>query len=133
VFKADASGTTFLPLRSWDISAWYGQSLDNKPFLAADSSGYIYAVDPDGARVLQFNTEGKFLRGWSELIGDSISLVMPAGLAVDPQGGLWVSDASANRLLHFNLPLAPLLPELQPSSPGQFQIGPQELSPTNAR
>lgn len=131
VFQPDSSGTSFLPLRSWDINGWYGQSLDNKPFLAVDSVGNIYAVDPDGGRVLQFDTEGKFLRGWSELIGDVVALVMPAGLAVDPQGGLWVSDASANRLVHFNLPLIPLLPQILPESSGLPQIGPLELLPTN--
>ena len=53
-----------------------------------------------------------------------------AGVAVDPSGGLWVSDASSNHLIHFNLPLAPLPSQVQPPSNSQQQIGPQSSSPT---
>ncbi len=130
VFQPDASGALFTPLRQWDVSAWYGQSLDNKPFIAVDQNGYVYTTDPESGRVLQFNQDGQFLRGWTDLIGDIPALVMPAGVAVDPSGGLWVSDASADHLIHFNLPLAPLPSQVQPPSNSQQQIGPQSSSPT---
>ena len=76
--------------------------------------------------MLQFDKDGQFLRGWSELIGDIPALVMPAGVAVDPSGGLWVSDASTDHLVHFNLPLAPLPSQVQPPANSQPQIGPQD-------
>ncbi len=128
VFQADAASKTYTPLRNWDVSAWFGQSLDNKPFIALDANDNVLITDPDGGRVLEFNSEGKFLRGWTDLIGDVPALVMPAGLGVDAKGGLWVSDASqsTNRILHFSLQLAPLLPEI----PNQPQIGPQDAQPT---
>ncbi len=130
VFQPDEAGTIFTPLRQWDVSAWYGQSLDNKPFITVDQNGYVYTNDPESGRVLQFNSDGQFLRGWSELIGDIPELVMPAGLAIDPLGGLWVSDASTNHLIHFNLPLAPLPSQVQPPAQSEPQIGPQDAQPT---
>jgi len=128
VFQGDASGKTYIPLRSWDVSGWFGQSLDNKPFIAVDANSNVFITDPDVGRVLEFDSTGKFLRGWSDLIGDVPVLVMPAGVSVDANGGLWVTDASssANRILHFNLPLVPLLPVV----PNQPQIGPQDAQPT---
>jgi DNA-binding beta-propeller fold protein YncE len=131
VFQPDANGTAYIPLRTWEVNGWFGQSLDNKPFIAVDLDGNVIVTDPDGGRVLEFNAEGTFERGWSELIGDVVSLIMPAGVAVDRDGGLWVSDASSNRLLHFNLPLIPMLPQVQPQPSGELQIGPQ-ASPTSS-
>jgi predicted membrane-bound mannosyltransferase/DNA-binding beta-propeller fold protein YncE len=131
VFQPDANGTSFIPLKNWEVNGWFGQSLDNKPFISVDADGNVFVTDPDGGRVLEFNSEGVFERGWSELIGDVVNLVMPAGVAADPQGGVWVSDASSNRLLHFNLALMPMLPNVQPLAPGQQQIGPQ-VSPTTS-
>jgi predicted membrane-bound mannosyltransferase/DNA-binding beta-propeller fold protein YncE len=125
VFQADVSGTSFTPLWNWTIDGWMGQSLDNKPFIAVDADGNVYVTDPEAGRVLQFDTQGKFLRGWSSLIGENLALVMPSGLAIDRQGGLWVSDAGAQQILHFNLLLAPLAPQTVPLLPV-----PQEIQPT---
>jgi predicted membrane-bound mannosyltransferase/sugar lactone lactonase YvrE len=131
VFQPDATGTAFTPLRQWDISGWFGQSLDNKPFIAVDATGNVYVTDPESGRVLQFNSEGVFQRGWSDLLGDIPALLMPDGLAVDAQGGLWVTDASGNRLVHFNLPLIPLPSQVQPQPTAvQSQVSPQ-TSPTS--
>ena len=90
-------------LNQWNVSGWYGQSLNNKPYLAI-SDEYLYATDPELGRVLVFNLEGEF-QGYFGDIGDSISSVgMAIGLAVDSGGGLWLSDGLINQLLHFTLP-----------------------------
>jgi hypothetical protein len=34
-----------------EIVAWYGQSLDNKPYLAVDNTGNLYTSDPEDYRV----------------------------------------------------------------------------------
>lgn len=39
VFTGDASGIAYLAVRTWDVKAWFGQSIDNKPFLAVTSGG----------------------------------------------------------------------------------------------
>ena len=122
VFQPDASGTSFIPLRNWEVSAWFGQSLDNKPFLTVDASGNVFITDPDGGRVLEINSDGQFVRGWSDLVGDIPALGMPAGVALDAQGGVWVSDARTNHVLHFTLPPV--------EAPAQPQIAPQEGQPS---
>ena len=35
IFAPDSSGKNFSMIRAWEVSAWSGESLDNKPFIAA--------------------------------------------------------------------------------------------------
>jgi len=56
VFQADGVGG-FTFLREWTVSAWYGQSINNKPFLALDAANNVYITDPDGYRVLMFDSQ----------------------------------------------------------------------------
>ena len=55
------------PLRQWPISGWYGESLDNKPFIAVDTQGHVFVTDPEGYRVLEFSGNGDFIRTWGDL------------------------------------------------------------------
>jgi predicted membrane-bound mannosyltransferase/sugar lactone lactonase YvrE len=95
---------SYQPLQMWDVSAWYGQSLDNKPYLAVDDQGHVFATDPEGYRVLEFTETGEIVRFWGDysLGNDGFGLV--GSVAVDPQSGVWVSDAGNHRLMHFTLP-----------------------------
>lgn len=104
IFQPDASGTSFTPLRNWEVAAWYGQSLDNKPFIAVDNAGHVWVTDPEGYRVLEFDNQGSFVRGWGDYSTETSGFGLAAGVALDPQGGVWVSDAANNRLLHFVMP-----------------------------
>ena len=119
VFAPSPDGLTFSPLAQWDLSAWYGQSLDNKPYLAADGQGHVFITDPEAFRILEFDAQGGFVRGWGDnAIGpENVGLV--TGIAVDAQGRVWVSDARDNRLMRFTLPGAPVMtigvPSLSPS------------------
>ena len=99
-----ASDNSFQPLKSWDVVGWYGQSLDNKPYLATDSLGYVYATDPEGYRILQFTSEGDFVRYWGDLSTGPDGFGLVGGVAVDAVDGVWVSDAGNNRIMHFTLP-----------------------------
>ena len=102
-FEPDGSGS-FIPLDAWDIYGWYGQSLDNKPFLAAGDQVHVLATDPEGVRVLEFTNEGEIVRYWGDYsVGpDGFSLV--GGIAADPSAGIWVVDTGNNRLMHFQVP-----------------------------
>jgi len=104
VFEPDPSGMMFIPIAKWDLSAWYGQSLDNKPYLAVDNTGHLFVTDPDGYRVIEFNTDGTFIRYWGDYGNTAETFGMPAGIAVDASGGIWITDAGNNRLMHFTLP-----------------------------
>lgn len=95
---------TFVPERMWEIVGWYGQSLDNKPYLAVDALGMVFVVDPEGYRVLQFTSQGEFVRFWGDLGNTNETFGMTGSVAIDSQGGVWVSDPGNSRLMHFNLP-----------------------------
>jgi DNA-binding beta-propeller fold protein YncE len=103
-FAPSADGTTFQPLKQWDVSGWYGQSLDNKPFIAVDNQGHLFATDPDGYRILEFTTDGEFVRTWGEYGLGENNFNLPSGIAVDTQGRVWVTDAGNNRVMRFTLP-----------------------------
>ncbi len=103
IFIQDSAGN-FVPLTSWDIVGWYGQSLDNKPYLAVDQSGHIFVADPEGYRILEFTSQGQFIRYWGDYSTGPDGFDLPTGIAVDAQGGIWVADTNNGRILHFTLP-----------------------------
>ena len=104
----------FQYLREWSVSGWFGQSVNNKPFLALDGSGNVFVTDPDGYRVLEFNDQGGIIRGWGEPSSGIDGFGSPSGIAVDSEGKVWVTDAENNYVLKFSLPptSAVSLPEL---------------------
>lgn len=104
VFSPSAAGDSFEPLLQWDVSAWYGQSLDNKPFIAVSPNGKVFVNDPEGYRILEFTSDGTFVRTWGDPSGGSDGFGMPAGVALDTEGRVWVSDAVNNSILRFTLP-----------------------------
>ncbi len=93
---------------TWDIEAWFGDSLDNKPFLAIDDAANTYVADPVMGRVLIFDPEGNFLASFGSFGSGPAEIGTVGGLAVDPEGNVWVSDARNNRLMRFNLSEIPL-------------------------
>jgi predicted membrane-bound mannosyltransferase/DNA-binding beta-propeller fold protein YncE len=102
-FMSDASGT-YSPMISWDVVGWYGQSLDNKPYLAVDSNDHVFASDPEGYRILEFSATGEFIRYWSDFNAGTDGLNLPVGVAVDSEGKIWVADSGNHRILRFTLP-----------------------------
>lgn len=104
VFVPDTTGTNFSMLRAWEVNAWYGQSLDNKPFIDVDAAGNLFVTDPEGFRVLEFDPEGKFMMGWGDYSTGTDGFGLVSGVAVDSTGKVWISDGGNNRLLRFSLP-----------------------------
>ncbi|HJW90240.1 MAG TPA: flippase activity-associated protein Agl23 [Anaerolineales bacterium] len=103
VFAPDGSGG-FRSLKAWDVYAWFGQSLDNKPYITVDDNGRVFATDPEGYRVLEFTSDGEIVRFWGDYSLGVDGFGLAGAPAVDPQGGLWVSDPGNSRLMHFSLP-----------------------------
>lgn len=91
-------------VRYWDVTAWYGSSLENKPYIAVDEQDHVFITDPEGFRVLEFTSEGQFVRGWGDYSPSSDGFGLPSGIEVDAAGHVWVSDAGNNLLLRFTLP-----------------------------
>jgi sugar lactone lactonase YvrE/4-amino-4-deoxy-L-arabinose transferase-like glycosyltransferase len=104
VLQLDPATNEMSVVRTWDISGWYGQSLDNKPFIDVDNQGHVFITDPEGYRVLEFTEEGEFVRGWGDYSPSTDGFGLASGVVCDGEGGVWVSDGANNVLLHFTLP-----------------------------
>jgi sugar lactone lactonase YvrE len=103
VMTPDSSGN-YTPLKNWEVVAWYGQSLDNKPFLAVDDNGNLYATDPEGYRVLHFKTDGTFINYFGDYGTGTNGFDLPTGIITDGKGGVWIADANNSRIMHFTIP-----------------------------
>ena len=101
VFAPDATGVFYQFQKQWEVHGWDGESTENKPFIDVDSNGKIYVTDPDKFRVLSFDKDGNFLRGWGDYSSGIDGFGKPVGIAVAADGSVWVSDAENNRLLKF--------------------------------
>jgi len=95
----------FRYLREWAIDGWWGQSLENKPYLTISPTGSICVTDPEGYRILCFNAIGEFITGWGDFGYDFSTFGLPSGIAFNSNGELWVSDAGNNRLMRFQVEL----------------------------
>jgi DNA-binding beta-propeller fold protein YncE len=106
VFELDEVTNSFFPINEWEIVGWYGQSLDNKPFIEVDDRGHVYVSDPEGYRILEFTSEGEFIRYWGDYGSGPDTFILPTGMSIDPTtGSIWVADAGNHRFMRF--PLAP--------------------------
>jgi predicted membrane-bound mannosyltransferase/DNA-binding beta-propeller fold protein YncE len=100
----DAGIQTASSINMWDVFGWYGESLENKPYIAVGPAGDVFITDPEGYRVIQFDAEGNYIQNWGTYSQGFDGFGLPAGIAVDADGGVWVSDAGNGVLLHFTLP-----------------------------
>jgi predicted membrane-bound mannosyltransferase/DNA-binding beta-propeller fold protein YncE len=103
-FVPNEDGTIYLPLQQWDVNAWFGQSLDNKPFIAVNADKHVFITDPEGFRVLEFTDSGEFVRTWGDFGIRAEEIGLAAGVTVDQDGFVWVTDAGNNRILRYTLP-----------------------------
>ncbi|HMD80335.1 MAG TPA: NHL repeat-containing protein, partial [Anaerolineales bacterium] len=103
-FLPNEDGTIYFPTLQWDVSAWFGQSLDNKPFIAVGADEHVFITDPEGYRVIEFTETGEFVRTWGAFGVGPEELGLASGIAIDPLGFVWVSDSGNNRILRYTLP-----------------------------
>lgn len=107
VFSYDPATNAATYLRGWDVSAWFSNTVENKPFIAVDKNDNVYITDPEGYRVIEFNNEGAYLRSWGDYSTTIDGFGLPSGIKVDSNGSVWVSDAGNNALLRYELPPLP--------------------------
>ncbi len=103
-FFPSADGTQYIPAKQWDVYGWFGQSLENKPFIAVNDAGHVFITDPEGYRVMEFDVDGQLVRVWGDLADGNTAFGLASGIAVDPDGHVWVTDGLYNRVLRFTLP-----------------------------
>ncbi len=89
----------------WQIYGWAGNSVVNKPQLAADPArNIIYVTDPENYRVLVFNPDGSPRFAMGQYGNDAQSFTLPTGIAVGPGGRVYVADGDAHRIMIFAPP-----------------------------
>jgi uncharacterized protein (TIGR03663 family) len=104
VFVPNADGSAYTSSTQWSVAGWNGESLDNKPYLAIDQQGHVFATDPEEFRVLEFTSKGEFVHTWGDYGTGPENFGLASGIAVDNQGRVWISDTANNRLMRFTLP-----------------------------
>lgn len=103
--REEADGfLSFIPDKQWDVYGWFGQSLDNKPFIAVDEALNVYITDPEGYRVIQFDQNGEVVRVWGDYGNTNTGFGLASGIAIDPTGHIWVTDSVFNRVMRFTIP-----------------------------
>lgn len=102
LFLPDEGGLSYEQIGEFSVEAWYGQSLENKPFLTFSPSGNLIISDPEGGQLLEFTQTGEFIQGWRDFAVSSEFNSQPYGLDFDKEGNLWVSDGESNLLMRFN-------------------------------
>jgi predicted membrane-bound mannosyltransferase/DNA-binding beta-propeller fold protein YncE len=103
-FQILDDGVTFTPLRQWDVYGWFGQSLENKPFIAVNAQKHVFVTDPEGYRVMEFTDQGELVRVWGDFGSTNAGFGLASGIAIDPENHVWVTDGLYNRILRFTLP-----------------------------
>ena len=66
-----------------------------------DAQNRVYAVDPEGYRVLVFDQTGQFVTTWGDYGADDTTIGMASGVAVDAEGNVYVADSGNQRLMAF--------------------------------
>jgi len=103
-FTPSQDGTFYFPSLQWDVNGWFGQSLDNKPFIAVGTNEHVFITDPEGYRIIEFDNAGQFIRTWGDFGNGLDEIGLAAGVTVDKSGFVWVTDAGNNRILKYRLP-----------------------------
>jgi DNA-binding beta-propeller fold protein YncE len=99
VFVPDSSHTEYRAIAEWPVDGWYGQSVENKPFITVDATGNISVTDPELCRVITFTQSGVPIRVWDGCAQGVF--LLPSGIASDGASGLWISNAGNGTLTHF--------------------------------
>jgi sugar lactone lactonase YvrE len=99
VFTPDATGLVYTSTAAWPVEGWYGNSLENKPFVVVDGGGNVSVTDPELCRVIEFSSDGQAKRVWDGCSAGGFA--RPSGILSDGSNGLWVTDAQNGTVVHF--------------------------------
>ncbi|HEY3232711.1 MAG TPA: TIGR03663 family protein, partial [Roseiflexaceae bacterium] len=92
-----------IPSVTWNVSGWQPSTYFD-PFLAASEGGQVFVSVPSRDIMLEANTRGDVLLRWGGKGDDMASLTQPSGVAVGPDGSVYVVDHGGGRVLRFSLP-----------------------------
>jgi uncharacterized protein (TIGR03663 family) len=105
VFEPVGNGLEYMAVAQWPVEGWYGNSPENKPFVAVDGLGNVFVTDPEQCRVIEFDSgSGQAERVWEGCTTGGYEL--PSGIVSDGAGGIWLSDARNGTIVHFEAKLS---------------------------
>jgi sugar lactone lactonase YvrE len=88
-----------------------------------DGAGRIYVTDPEGYRVLIFNSDGSYLGRFGTFGTGPNNLGLANGIFIDAEDNIYVADAGNNRILKFASPYAGSVPPVEENAPVQDNEG----------
>jgi sugar lactone lactonase YvrE len=92
--------SAFFPLMQWPVEAWYGKGALYKPSLVVGDQGYVFVSDPEGDRIIVYNSGGQVITVWGRLYApEPIAFSLPLGLDLYDQRYLFVADSNNNRIV----------------------------------
>jgi sugar lactone lactonase YvrE len=86
-------------IREWSIDAWFAQT-NERPYLDVDALGQVYVTDPEGFRIIVFNSEGQYRYSFGDF---DIFTVAGAVAVADDGNTLYVADTEAGVIKQFDL------------------------------
>ena len=107
VFSAADPTQPYTLARYWDVAAWYGTSLENKPFITVADTGEVFVTDPEGPRILEFTSTGEIIRAWGDYGTNLDGFGLASAAALDKNGNLLVTDGELDRVVRFDFSTLP--------------------------
>jgi len=90
-------------VRKFAVKGWEADQIDMEPHMAIDTErGRLYCTDGRGKRILRFNLDGDQLPSLERDANGQNLFRAPLGVAVGPQGVLYVTDAGAAKVMKLN-------------------------------
>ncbi|MCW5848676.1 MAG: TIGR03663 family protein [Anaerolineae bacterium] len=89
------------PQVQWQVEAWDGQSVVNKPYITVDSKNRVYFTDPEQYRVIVLDDKGQPVANMGQPGKDAKGIELPVGIVVAPDGKVYVADSNNNRIVQW--------------------------------
>ncbi|MEO8084702.1 MAG: flippase activity-associated protein Agl23, partial [Ardenticatenales bacterium] len=89
--------------RAWTVDGWGSKEVAHKAYVAIGPGHTILVTDPQGSRVWIYASNGTVL-GTLDLENDPTGLLQPIGIAVSPEGQIYVSSSEKNVVSRYDWP-----------------------------
>lgn len=101
-FRIQVVSKDFRALRQFKVDGWENTQINVEPYVAVDAKrGRVYVSDPTHKKVLSYTLDGKDKKELTQGMDGAVAsaFALPTGLAVAPDGTLYVSDGGSGRVL----------------------------------
>jgi sugar lactone lactonase YvrE len=101
-FRIQVISKDFRALRQFKVDGWENTQINVEPYVVVDAQrGRVYVSDPTHKKVLSYTLEGKDKKEITQGMDGPVAaaFALPTGLALAPDGTLYVSDGGSGRVL----------------------------------